>query len=66
LHNREDKSRSGKETPGKTAALLRPEFDHLRRELRQAEARLSAKVTWPTGDAEASEAADSPEPERHP
>ena len=53
------------ETPGKTAALLRPEFDHLRRELRQAEARLSAKMTLPAGDVEAGEAADDPAPETH-
>jgi hypothetical protein len=32
------------ETPGKTLALLRPEFDHLRRELRQAESRIVAKL----------------------
>jgi flagellar biosynthesis/type III secretory pathway M-ring protein FliF/YscJ len=54
------------ETPGKTAALLRPEFDHLRRELRQAEARLSSKMTLPAGDVEAGEAAEDTEPERRP
>jgi hypothetical protein len=54
------------ETPGKTAALLRPEFDHLRRELRQAEARLSAKMALPAGNAEAGEAAEDTEPEHRP
>lgn len=32
------------EAPEKTLALLRPEFDHLRRELRQAEARIITKM----------------------
>ena len=54
------------ETPGKTVALLRPEFDHLRRELRQAEARLSAKMILPAGEVEAGEAADETAPETHP
>ena len=58
-----DLATQAEETPGKTVALLRPEFDHLRRELRQAEARLSAKMTIPAGNVEAGEAADDPAPE---
>ncbi len=73
LHRSEQHSRlladlaaQAEETPGKTAALLRPEFDHLRRELRQAEARLSAKMVLPAGEVEAGEAADETEPESRP
>lgn len=33
------------ETPGKTLALLRPELDHLRRELHQAESRIVTRLS---------------------
>lgn len=32
------------ETPGKVLALLKPEFDHLHQEMRQAETRIGAKL----------------------
>jgi hypothetical protein len=50
-------SAQAEETPGKTLALLRPEFDHLRHELRQAETRIIAKMA--VGDSEAGEGADA-------
>jgi hypothetical protein len=53
-----DLAAQAEETPGKTLALLRPEFDHLRRELRQAEARLSAKIVRPTVQTNAGESTD--------
>lgn len=42
-------SNQAEETPGKTLALFRPEFDHLRHELRQAEARIIAKIAQQSG-----------------
>jgi hypothetical protein len=51
------------ETPGKMLDLLRPEFDHLRRELRQAEARIVAKMALRSGEAGGEQTTGDPERE---
>ncbi len=51
------------ETPEKTANLIRPELEHLRRELRQAEKRLLAHRAGQPGEAEAVRADVESDPE---
>lgn len=49
------------ETPGRTLELLRPEFDHLRRALRQTEARIIAKIALQAGEPGGAEVEADPE-----
>jgi len=54
-------STQAEEAPNKMLDLLRPEFDHLRRELRQAEARIIAKMALRSGEVAGAEAGEDPE-----
>jgi hypothetical protein len=54
-------STQAEEAPVRTLELLRPEFDHLRRALRQTEARIIAKIALQAGEPGGSEAETDPE-----